>query len=76
MANVTVEVFDGNVEYAIKKLKGEIIKRGVLKEMRKHESYEKPSVAKRHKSTEARKRERMRMRPMIERERMLEGRGL
>lgn len=53
---VEVEVRHGNMEEAIKRLKQQIVKDGVLKELKFRRSYEKPSVKKKRKQLEARRR--------------------
>ncbi len=51
-----VEVRHGNMEEAIKRLKQQIMKDGILKELKFRRSYEKPSVKKKRKQLEARRR--------------------
>ena len=51
-----VEVRHGNMEEAIKRLKQQIVKDGILKELKFRRSYEKPSVKKKRKQLEARRR--------------------
>jgi len=75
MTNLIVEVHDGNVERAIATLKKQMLIHGVFKEIKTHAYYEKPGVRKRRKQGEARKKERKRMRPMIEHERWLDAQG-
>jgi ribosomal protein S21 len=60
-SNLIVGVYDNNVEWALKKLKKACLLTGLLKEMKAHESYMKPSVSRRLKSTIARRKERKRM---------------
>ncbi len=45
-----------SLDAALRRFKRQIAKSGVLKEARKHEFYDKPSVAKKKKSANARKR--------------------
>ena len=49
-------VKNGNIEDAIKRLKRQCARNGVLQEVRKREHYEKPSVKRKKKSEAARKR--------------------
>lgn len=50
-----VKVFDNQVEQALKVLKREMLKGGLFKEMKKRAYYEKPSVKRKRKQAEARK---------------------
>ncbi|HVB11412.1 MAG TPA: 30S ribosomal protein S21 [Bacillota bacterium] len=45
-----------SLDAALRRFKRQMAKSGVLKEARKHEFYDKPSVAKKKKSAQARKR--------------------
>jgi small subunit ribosomal protein S21 len=45
-----------SLDAALRRFKRQIAKSGVLKEARRHEFYDKPSVAKKKKSAQARKR--------------------
>ena len=51
-----VKVKDGNIEDALKRFKRQCARNGVIKEVRKREHYEKPSVRRKKKSEAARKR--------------------
>jgi len=51
-----VEVFNGNVDQALRVLKNKISKDGILAELKRHRHAEKPSEAKRNKHREALKR--------------------
>lgn len=51
-----VKVYDNDVEKAIKVLKNKLAKSGFFKEMKERRFYEKPSVKKKRKSAEAKKR--------------------
>ena len=51
-----IKVNDGNIEEALKRLKRQCARNGVLQEVRKREHYEKPSVKRKKKSEAARKR--------------------
>jgi len=51
-----VKVQDNQIENAIKSLKRQLIRDGILKELKNRRSYEKPSVKKKRKQREARRR--------------------
>lgn len=51
-----IKVMNNNLEDAIKRLKRDVARNGVLQEIRKREAYEKPSVKRKKKSEAARKR--------------------
>ena len=51
-----VKVNNGNIEDALKRFKRQCDRNGVLKDVRKREHYEKPSVKRKKKSEAARKR--------------------
>ena len=51
-----VKVFDNDVEKAIKVLKNKLAKSGFFKEMKERRFYEKPSIKKKRKRVEAKKR--------------------
>jgi small subunit ribosomal protein S21 len=51
-----VKVENNQIENAIKSLKRQLIRDGVLKELKNRRSYEKPSVKKKRKQREARRR--------------------
>ena len=53
-----IEVFDNQIEPALKALKKEMLKGGVFKEMKRRAFYEKPSVKRKRKEAEARKKRR------------------
>jgi small subunit ribosomal protein S21 len=55
---VRIEVFDNQIEPALKALKKEMVNGGVFKEMKRRAYYEKPSVKRKRKQAEARKRRR------------------
>ena len=48
-----IEVFDNQIEPALKILKREMLKGGVFKEMKRRAYYEKPSVKRKRKQAEA-----------------------
>ena len=51
-----VKVQDNQIENAIKTLKRQLIRDGIMKELKNRRSYEKPSVKKKRKQREARRR--------------------
>jgi len=51
-----VKVFDNDVEKALKILKNKLSKSGLFKELKLRRAYEKPSVRKKRKAIEARRR--------------------
>jgi small subunit ribosomal protein S21 len=53
VAIVRIEVFDNQIEPALKSLKREMLKGGVFKEMKRRAYYEKPSVKRKRKQAEA-----------------------
>lgn len=53
---LTVKVYNNNVDKALKIFKKKILNDGLLKELRARGSYEKPSVKRRRKRKEARRR--------------------
>jgi small subunit ribosomal protein S21 len=73
--NIIVPVIDGNLVAALAKFKKACLITRLFKEMKKRAYYEKPSVKRKSKQAEARKKERKRMRPMIEHARRLEAQG-
>ena len=50
-----IEVIDNQIEPALKSLKREMLKGGVFKEMKRRAYYEKPSVKRKRKQAEARR---------------------
>jgi small subunit ribosomal protein S21 len=56
-----VEVHDNQIESALKTLKKVMLKDGLFKEMKKRAYYEKPSVKRKRKQAEARKKRRKAM---------------
>ena len=50
-----IVVFDNQVEVALKQLKKQMLKDGLYQEMKKRAYYEKPSVKRKRKSAQARK---------------------
>ena len=57
-----IEVFDNQIEPALKALKKEMLKGGIFKEMKRRAYYEKPSVKRKRKQAEARKKRRKALR--------------
>src|SRR3989304_237321 len=53
-----VEVFDNQIEAALKALKKHMLKDGLFQEMKRREHYEKPSVKRKRKQAQARKKRR------------------
>ena len=54
--NLVVEVFDGDVTYALARFKKLSVRTGLLKEFRRHQAYTKSSERRRRKSVKARAR--------------------
>jgi small subunit ribosomal protein S21 len=54
--DLEVKVFDNDVEKALKILKNKLSKSGLFKELKLRRAYEKPSVKKKRKTIEARRR--------------------
>ena len=59
-----VEVFDNQIEPALKALKKQMLKEGLFQEMKRRAHYEKPSVKRKRKQAAARKKRRKAMRRM------------
>ena len=57
-----IEVFDNQIEPALKALKKQMLKGGIFKEMKRRAYYEKPSVKRKRKQAEARKKRRKALR--------------
>jgi len=55
---VKIEVFDNQIEGALKALKKLMLKEGLFQEMKRRAHYEKPSVKKKRKAAQARKKRR------------------
>ena len=58
MFPVKIEVFDNQIELALKSLQRAMLKEGVFKEMKQRAFSEKPSVRRKRKQAEARKKRR------------------
>jgi small subunit ribosomal protein S21 len=56
--DVRVEVFDNQIEAALKALKKQMLKEGAFQEMKRRAYYEKPSVKRKRKQAQARKKRR------------------
>ena len=56
--SVKIEVFDNQIEGALKALKKQMLKEGLFQEMKRRAHYEKPSVKKKRKAAQARKKRR------------------
>ena len=50
-----IVVFDNQIEAALKQLKKQMLKDGLYQEMKRRQHYEKPSVKRKRKSAQARK---------------------
>ena len=59
-----IQVYEGNVEKAIKILKRKLQQEGLFREMKQRKFYEKPSVKRKRKEKEAQRRLRKKMRVM------------
>ena len=53
-----IVVFDNQIEAALKQLKKQMLKDGLFQEMKRRQHYEKPSVKRKRKSAQARKKRR------------------
>lgn len=53
-----IEVFDHQIEAALKQLKKQMLKEGLFQEMKRRAHYEKPSVKRKRKAAQARKKRR------------------
>ena len=58
---VKIDVIDNQIEPALKALKKQMLSAGVFKEMKRRAFYEKPSVRRKRKQAEARKKRRKAM---------------
>ena len=63
-----IEVIDNQIELALKSLKKAMLKDGVFKEMKRRAFYEKPSVKRKRKSAQARKKRRKALKRMAQHE--------
>jgi len=55
---VKIVVFDNQIEPALKQLKKQMLKEGLMQEMKRRQHYEKPSVKRKRKAAQARKKRR------------------
>ena len=53
-----IVVFDNQIEAALKQLKKQMLKEGLFQEMKRRQHYEKPSVKRKRKAAQARKKRR------------------
>ena len=53
-----IVVFDNQVDAALKQLKKQMLKEGLIQEMKRRQHYEKPSVKRKRKAAQARKKRR------------------
>ena len=53
-----IVVFDNQIEPALKQLKKQMLKDGLIQEMKRRQHYEKPSVKRKRKAAQARKKRR------------------
>ena len=53
-----IEVFNNQIEPALKQLKKQMLKEGLFQEMKRRAHYEKPSVKRKRKAAQARKKRR------------------
>ena len=53
-----IVVFDNQIEAALKQLKKQMLKEGLIQEMKRRQHYEKPSVKRKRKQAQARKKRR------------------
>jgi small subunit ribosomal protein S21 len=58
ISSVRIEVFDNQIEPALKALKKQMLAGGIFKEMKLRAHYEKPSVKRKRKQAEARRKRR------------------
>ena len=63
-----VKVYDNDIEKALKVLKNKLSKDGFFKELKMRRFYEKPSVKRKRKNREARRRLSKRLRQKVDRE--------
>ncbi len=59
-----IEVFDNQIEAALKQMKKQMLKDGLFQEMKRRQHYEKPSVKRKRKAAQARKKRRKAMKRM------------
>jgi small subunit ribosomal protein S21 len=65
---VKIEVFDNQIEGALKALKKQMLKEGLFQEMKRRAHYEKPSVKRKRKAAQARKKRRKALKRLLQHE--------
>jgi len=65
---VKIVVVDNQIEAALKQLKKQMLKDGLYQEMKRRQHYEKPSVKRKRKSAQARKKQRKALKRMLQNE--------
>jgi small subunit ribosomal protein S21 len=65
---VKIVVFDNQIEAALKQLKKQMLKDGLFQEMKRRQHYEKPSVKRKRKAAQARKKRRKAMKRLLQNE--------
>jgi small subunit ribosomal protein S21 len=65
---VKIEVFDNQIEGALKALKKQMVKEGLFQEMKRRAHYEKPSVKRKRKAAQARKKRRKALKRLLQNE--------
>jgi small subunit ribosomal protein S21 len=65
---VKIEVFDNQIEGALKALKKQMLKEGLFQEMKRRAYYEKPSVKRKRKAAQARKKRRKALKRLLQNE--------
>ena len=63
-----IVVFDNQIEAALKQLKKQMLKDGLFQEMKRRVHYEKPSVKRKRKAAQARKKRRKAMKRLLQNE--------
>jgi small subunit ribosomal protein S21 len=61
-----IEVVDNQIESALKALKKQMLKEGLFQEMKRRAHYEKPSVKRKRKAAQARKKRRKALKRMLQ----------
>ena len=63
-----IVVLDNQIEAALKQLKKQMLKDGLFQEMKRRQHYEKPSVKRKRKAAQARKKRRMALKRTLQNE--------
>ena len=63
-----IVVFDNQIEAALKQLKKQMLKDGLYQEMKRRQHYEKPSVKRKRKAAQARKKRRKALKRLLQNE--------